>query len=311
MIRQFDESVGWTLKPNRMFELVSEEWHSTVKTNELGFRGPMPDDDESNVLVLGDSNTVSLRVDYSDTFLSKLEQRVPYTISNISVGGWASINQYLALNQYADRYDPDFVLFQLYLQNGVVENQKFAVTHDGEVCIDAEHLDMVLPEYQDESSARRVARRVVAERPALHRMVRAAGLVDRSHPLTVYQREYTDELRTGLEKTKSLVSKAAAYCDERDIGFGVVSVPSPWQTEDAWFKEALDEYDLEDRALDMRKPDRAIKSHCAEEGIAFHDLYDRLNHEAESPYFETVDHWTERGHDIVADELSTVIEKWT
>lgn len=101
---QYDERLGWSLQPGARGRYVGPrpfpiEFDVAIEINSFGLRGPEPAPSQPGdlrVVVLGDSVVAGFEVDYSETFVARLEVALrdrftePVTVVNAGVRGYGT-----------------------------------------------------------------------------------------------------------------------------------------------------------------------------------------------------------------------------
>jgi lysophospholipase L1-like esterase len=124
---QYDPDLGWSAVPNRTATIVYPgEAHHRVRTNSMGFRDDWGCQDGGNarrVLVLGDSFVSNLSVGDEDVFTEVLQQRLENTrVLNLGVNGYGQVQEYLLLQKWLARTNPDLVILMIYVGNDFTDN---------------------------------------------------------------------------------------------------------------------------------------------------------------------------------------------
>jgi hypothetical protein len=152
-----DRSVGW-FRPPGAEGWFRREGESYVRINSDGLRdGEHSRAKPPNTLriaVLGDSYSEALHVPVEQTFWSELERRLPScpsvggrTVEVINFGhsGYSTAQELLTWRHRARRYEPDFVVLEVYVGNDVAENSRalvaeplrpYFVLRDGQLVLD-------------------------------------------------------------------------------------------------------------------------------------------------------------------------------
>lgn len=131
-----DPERGWALAPGAR-GLYTDEGRGWIEINRFGFRGPAPRVGKPagtfRIVVLGDSQTEALQVDFEDTFGEVLERRLSgcgtlpgdaerVEVLNFGVSGYGTAQALLTLRHAAAAFDPDLVLLAVYTGNDVRNN---------------------------------------------------------------------------------------------------------------------------------------------------------------------------------------------
>ncbi|HEX6203296.1 MAG TPA: SGNH/GDSL hydrolase family protein [Thermoanaerobaculia bacterium] len=160
-----DPQRGWALAPGAR-GLYTDEGRGWVEVNRFGFRGPAPrvgkPEGTFRIVVLGDSQTEALQVDFEDTFGEVLERRLAacaelpggarsVEVLNFGVSGYGTAQALLTLRHAAAAFDPDLVLLAVYTGNDVRNNVEaierdplrpyFTLGDDGRLALDGSFRD--------------------------------------------------------------------------------------------------------------------------------------------------------------------------
>ena len=123
-----DPHLGWRSIPNldvtkRATDARGNSYPLRVRTNALGFRrfGDTTRTDRLRLLVLGDSFTQAVEVSDDKTYFAHLSNALHADVFAYGCGGYGTVQEYLVLDQYVDRIQPDAVLLQ-YCSNDFINN---------------------------------------------------------------------------------------------------------------------------------------------------------------------------------------------
>lgn len=124
---EYDSSLGWKFTSNNKGLIVyPSETHHYIETNSMGFRdNPLPPDQEKikKIIVLGDSFVTNLSVKDSEVFTEVLEQSLKNTaILNFGVNGYGQIQEYLLLQKWHRKINPDLIVLVIYIRNDFNDN---------------------------------------------------------------------------------------------------------------------------------------------------------------------------------------------
>ena len=132
-LAMYDPDLGWRGRPDGegVFVRSADNIRTEYRYNRYGFRGEdfAPGKSENTrVLLLGDSFTEALEVDYEKTFPMLLKDSLNRPSSDtievltLASMGYSTAQQLLALRKYRDAARPDVVLLALYTGNDFTEN---------------------------------------------------------------------------------------------------------------------------------------------------------------------------------------------
>jgi hypothetical protein len=124
---KYDPSLGWRFISNKKGAIVYPgEARHYIETNYIGFRDDPPPPDKDNlrkILVLGDSFVSNIQVKDSEVFTEVLEQRLKNTsVLNFGVPGYGQIQEYLLLQKWLRKINPDLIILVIYISNDFNDN---------------------------------------------------------------------------------------------------------------------------------------------------------------------------------------------
>lgn len=124
---QFDSDYGWKATPNfrwigTKLDFTGEQYHAHVTTDDNGYRffgditGERP-----RWFVIGDSYTHAIDVSDDKTYFALLANWLPIEVFAYGCGGWATLQQYMLIDERLETIKPDFILWQL-CRNDILNN---------------------------------------------------------------------------------------------------------------------------------------------------------------------------------------------
>jgi len=202
---QPDDVLGW--KPTADMDytweprtLADESYRVRYRTDARSMRPPVSDTERPNLLVVGDSFTQAVQVDGGEAYYDIVGRSLGYDVFAYGAGGYGSLQEYLALRELVDRYEPSLVVWQL-CSNDFVNN-----SHDLERASRINNVRRRRPYWEDGDI--RYRRPYGALRRAVERVPRAVrfphtamGLMARvaAGPLDIAEGEAVDEAMMGSE----------------------------------------------------------------------------------------------------------------
>lgn len=127
-----DPVLGWRLEPNTRFANQKTEFSVNVVYNSKGWRDVEHKYDKPpgvfRIVVLGDSFMEAYSVKLKDSFARQLERMIKASgrskveVINLGVGGYGTLQEYLAFAEEGIRYEPDLVLLGFYVTNDARNN---------------------------------------------------------------------------------------------------------------------------------------------------------------------------------------------
>ena len=117
-VAEFDEDLGWRVRPDLDTSVVMGGWDFRVTTNSRGLRDREHASEAApgtfRILLLGDSFGWGWGLDDGEAFADRLEELLApdVEIVNLSVPGYGTDQQFWVLERERERYAPDLVLLQ-------------------------------------------------------------------------------------------------------------------------------------------------------------------------------------------------------
>lgn len=112
-----DSRLGFHMKPGAKGIFANREFHTSVRFNSLGLRGPEVPAKKTGrrILVLGDSMTVGWGVEEGDTFTTQMARERPrWQFINAGVSGYGTVSESTLLERLGKRLKPDDILVVFY-----------------------------------------------------------------------------------------------------------------------------------------------------------------------------------------------------
>jgi hypothetical protein len=125
---ELDDTLGWCSMPDldvttTALDAAGRPYPLRVTTNAWGFRlfGDTTRRDRPRLLVIGDSFTQAVEVSDDKTYFSYLRDSLGAEVFAYGCGGFGTLQEYLVLDRYLDRIQPDAVLLQ-HCSNDFINN---------------------------------------------------------------------------------------------------------------------------------------------------------------------------------------------
>lgn len=306
---------GYRLKPNKITRLRWLSYDYTVEANALGFPGPLYNEKKPDsvyrIMVTGDAFESAEGVDTPDAWPRLLEKKlnsergIEAQVLNFSITGWGP-NQYAStITDYAPKFNPDIIIV------GFFVNEFFDVKTNNN-----KFRNSIGFQKPSQSSAKSYIRlphlrawiKINIE-DYLKELIRnkpnpSGYFFGYFRPLE--RKNYRSMAANAVlieEQFKTIVQTAQAI----QARLLVVLVPSAVQVcSPATLKYYPKSLDLSDSdRFDLNQPQRLAKKLCKKLDIPFIDLRDPLHKVADmAPYQPKNMHWTELGHDVVAQHVA-------
>ena len=343
---QYDPRLGWVKTPNFEGQHVTPEYTVTEKFNSQGFRGPEysleKGENETRILVLGDSWTEGYMVEFEETFSQVLERELnqsgnptpQFEVINAGTRGYSTDQQLLLFQDEGIKYQPDIVVVAFSSNDIWYNNQtyysiirgnkpKFELA-DGELVLT--NVPVPLKEVIEPSKAAKLKNWVRSRSEIYRRATNVAGRAFRHvepdktkvmpDVFKAYLRKPGDDMKEAWEITGAILSELKKSCDSADAELLVAYISPEWTIyDDAWQKLKWT-YTISDDDANAEQPRIDLERICRASNILFLDptaqLKERLalrENERTELYFEIDGHWNATGNRWFGQILATFLEE--
>ncbi len=308
-IFESDVRYGVRLRPNTDTAVRSFEGRvTTVRTNQLGFRGRDWDDDEGvRVLLVGDSQMFGYNVDAAQSTAGRLEAR-GLTVFNAATPSWGPTEYVLALEELVPTSRPTHVVFVANVANDWFEsdvpNRSRTTARDGWAVAMHSSLqpptpfpgrDFILGRSHLVYAARSVLSRVTGPSPP--RVATVDQLRDRIDELGRPRGDFRSRITPHL-------ARARRICTRHDCSIVAAALPLDVQVyHGEWGKYRATPRDL--RATERLARD--FIDDATELGVPAVNLLPALRAASPGAFLPDDYHMSPRGHRAVADALTALL----
>jgi len=305
-----DPQVGVRLRPNARIQYSTVEFTTEISINDQGVRDDEPIGPkvpgERRIVVLGDSQVLSVQVSPAQTFCEVLERQLNeaggerWRVINGGVQGYGPVDYWLFFDKVAALFEPDIVLVVAYVGNDAIE------AADGEASLEAgQRIRTAQPTV---TSIRRLIRasavlQLVRVRWDQLRSRVATGTPER--PLATYLTDPPPVVDRGLDVSRRAFAKIADRARGVGARTGFVLMPARLQVNDEDFSNLRAIVHDAGGELDRNGASRRFQDALAPLGLPIDDLQPALARQPDGTgvFFKRTAHLTPRGHAAVADAL--------
>lgn len=312
-------SRGYRLSPGFRGEMVTPEYRTKVAINNLGMRD---DADVSaahpgtvRIVAIGDSFTMGVGVEHSETFLELAERDLQrrgskVEILNTGVPGYGTREEIDVLAKDVDALRPDLILLCFFIGNDLWDNARPATLHvrDGDL-VDNEPTGGTLPPALRSFLARHSHlyhllwpyQRLLfgndgADRRGQRRALSIFGPVD-------------GDAREAWAATERYLDEFLALAASRKLPTAVVLIPDPLQVDRDHWQAVTKELDLTPSAEALDIPNRRLTEVLERYHLPVLDLLPTLRTQLDpaSLYLPVDKHWTREGNRVAGTALASFL----
>lgn len=324
---QFDPVVGITRIPNSQFTYVRAEDHARInhQVNSDGFidaeyKIPKPAD-TFRIIMLGDSYTEAIQMADSQRFSQLLEQQLnllktkKFEVINLGYSGYGTAQEYLALQKFGLKYQPDLVVLNFYADNDVSDNsaridysssKPFFVVKNGVLVEDHQPTFLVNNPLLSFVTEHFALPRFLFEKIQLLKQ-RWSGSMSQSASVsdTVYSSVYPSSWNDAWDVTKRIISRINDEAVKTNARFAMVSIPSQGQAITDLSQALVDAAHTANQSIDLNKSDQILTSISEEQKIPLltlrSDFASRPN--VKDLYLSRDGHFSVLGNEATADAI--------
>ena len=314
-----DPGLGWRFVANKEGQIVYPgEINNTIKTNALGFRDEEPKRGErKKILVLGDSFVSNISIGDDDVFTEIMEDSLQdFDVLNFGVNGYGQVQEYLLIEKWFDRIQPNVIVLIIYLQNDFTDNtgNYWIYSRPFASLVGADSILSIRPpaDFRPQANPRGVPR--ILWKSHLARLISRTKkkLFETPDSLTV-PGEITS-CRLGIDQNfelkfrimEKLLLKIAAFGKERKTPVVLVLAPSIVQVEDNVWKSLLVKYNESEENYSRSLPNERLMKFGERNNLLMLDLLPILRKQSKKNiklYHAVEQHWTKEGNRVVAMSL--------
>ncbi|MBI2564742.1 SGNH/GDSL hydrolase family protein [Candidatus Woesearchaeota archaeon] len=307
-VYMYDSDFVFKFQPKATIHMRSPEYNVKTTFNTHGFRDKHSCYDKAKnsfrILLLGDSFTSGLEVDFEKIWGQLLEQQLksqkfPVDVVNTGVNGWSTEQQSLFLKRDGIKYNPDLVILAYYIGNDQTDNILRNL-----FLFDGENLTLNQKKEFTQSRLRSVYYFLSSYSHTfnffwgIYSKIKAK--FTNNKPVKSLDPEYfintylstpeTEESKYAWSKTKALLKEIKQFLDNKNIPLLLVAIPDPLQEKELNIN------------LNRTLPQKNLEKITQELDINYLDLLPHYENETNT-HFKTDFHWNEKGHQIATEAI--------
>jgi hypothetical protein len=330
MPHAYNNCTGFTLVPDSTAVIKTTEYTRRLSINSEGFRDFNHEVEKKpgtyRILMLGDSFTEGAQVEIEERYA----QRVAKILSNrtgkdvevitLALGGYGTDQEFLAMQCYGLKYDPDLVVLNVLTSNDISESSPelnsfrckgyFSVDDSGNLS-----LDMSFTERCNNFSDK--AKKFIGHHSRLvyfavtsMQRIGLKGPSDVLPPhLEIYRKDPTPDFERGWERVELIAAEARRVAEDDNTEFMVVILTNPHQL--SWNKTLAVYPQLNNSNYAPDAPDKRALEMCRRQKLdcisLFAPFYMHKQQTGEELHLEIDGHWNLNGNMQAAKLVSAYI----
>jgi lysophospholipase L1-like esterase len=299
-------------KPGFQGDVRTLEYSANVRINSKGHRGPELGPKEPNelrILALGDSFTLGVQVEESQTFSALLESRLsaelnrPVRVINAGVDGFGTDQSMRMAERLDAHYDVDAAMLLFFTGNDFWENESFSARKGMNTG------GLMPPPKPYLSFWDRTLGRISYAYAFVRVHFRTRALRGDSHQLQRYSEELrifdasSPVLTRQLMKTRTALQRFSDLCAAKQWRCFLPVAPPAFVAHPQRAEATFDLVEMSMSQVDLDRPARVLAQRPIV-GLAQLDLTPILRASSEALYFRFDGHWNAKGHAVVAEALA-------
>lgn len=308
-----------SLKPHLDVKLSGayREFVFRLRTDKEGFRISSGTDSclgQTDVLFLGDSQTLGIGVEDSQTFPSYFATISGQCVLNTACHGYSNVEELFLAERLFKEKKSSVAVLCFFAGNDAYENVMDAEWLEGEkksALLDMPTKAKNLKQFLSERSAIYNLLKRLRRYPPINRALRSIKAVNEAPPgeLQIFN---TDEKKSALEwqlieKVLQRLNRAAR---DNNVTLFVLFIPDRLQVEPPYWRGWSEKYTLKESDYDLSLPNRKLKRLCQLMKIPFIDATPTLAESyqrGEAPYWKLDSHLSVKGNEIIGQLLKDKI----
>ena len=305
------------------------EYQSHIRTNAQGFVGEdfivKKPPGTYRVAALGDSFTEAFDVDVDKSYAALLAgmlaqaRKTPYQVYNFGISGAGSTHELLTYTQYAAAYDPDLVLWQIYLGNDLADDLLLRADGLGTSSVTKARTGALRAFLSNNFQSPRFFIRKLERISAVHDVLARYSIVSRQLDYYDTERAYPFVYDVYNEGEQTVFSENfSLMCDfvrefkretaARGSSLAVVIIPAREQVIDEEWQKILDAFpEMKEKKWNRLQPLEKLRACLDQETVPYADLYpvfmSAQSAGGERAYYRTDPHLNPYGHELVAKSV--------
>lgn len=316
---QFDADLGWLQIPNHEASFRGRDFNVTIRSNSYGFRDTeyqfSRHAGRKRVIVLGDSYTWGWGVEQEEIFCEVAEREMKNTeFINLGQNAYGTAQEYLFFKKLGIKFSPDLTVLAFYY-NDIYDNYEDSPKRPN---FRLEGGNLVLKNRPKPFSADRKISQFLQKKLFISSFIdyRFALLKQLGKPTDstngiedCFYDNYSERTKAAWDLTNALLIKIDELTHHRLL---ILYIPARLQVENETYQKALIASNIDEKKIDLLRPNKILKRFSEAHGIPFLDLtpfFRKANEKGVPIYFKHDGHLTKEAHELAGQKLKGEVEK--
>ncbi len=327
---QYEANIGWEFIPDKKVKIVYDDGiNHYMNTNKDGFRDTPFEEKkgDAKIMVLGDSFVSNISVEDTEVFTQVMEDQLTNTsVYNLGVNGYGQVQEYMLLEKWLPKIQPNLVVVMIYLRNDFTDNMgdfpwlyprptvTFNEGGDADTSMQISPPSLAnyetkkeLPFYYKSHLFLFVKRRIDNIKA---KMAKDKDASYTPHEVRTCRVPLSEDAEAMYETMQKLIVEINTYGQRNQTPIVFALAPSMFQVEDALWSEVT-EYDTTIR-LEKDLPNKTLLAFAKANNLEMIDVMPALqeeHHKGTKMYNPIEQHWTVEGNKVVANVLSKYLKQ--
>jgi len=333
---EYDQILGWKLKPGAEGYLFSGEFKTYVKNNAQGMRmsrNITQQKSKYRIAVLGDSMIWGFGVEESDRVSENLERQLKNAeVLNFGVSGYGTDQEYLQLNKTVLKFQPDMVIIAFYAND--LEDAGNSIRYDYPKPLfklknnTLELTNVPVPKRENwEDRTYPISTKInlylshkshafVFFKPLFREINSILSPRKRVLPepdtVAIIKKNYSEDYQRYEKLNDKLYCEISNVLRQRNTTFVVFNIPAKGHIFPKLLRNGLDKYHINEDDIDINKTSKMLYNLSQNCGFYFIDFYPYFRNykEKEKLYFKIDAHWSKEGHKYASEILFKKLKEY-
>ena len=318
------------LRPNLDRVIVGDfrEFKYHLTTNNEGFRNSTltpPEDNDYDIIFLGDSMTCGIGVDDKDTIPAITGNTLGAKVLNAGCHGYSTWDEFILSREIVKKYKPEIVVLDFYAGNDpyqdlsdCLNDYRYLYDHNKSLPLFRQLpapkdpvsnlLNQIKGSLIQNSSIFNCIRRLSSNNFFNHLLPRLGFYkFEAAADINVFSKHSSSGRQQSMWKaTRDAILMIKGELARNNVQLVVMFIPDRLQVESPYWDQWARKYDLDPNDYDLTLPNRWMRTLCQKLRVPFIDPTEALKAEYSNGhmvYWKLDGHLTKRGNQVISDSL--------